>query len=69
MRLKYTKDSAMGDILRICRQLLSKDTFEKILPQLLQSMKGGHDITTKSNCIAFMSDLVLENRAEEVIGP
>ena len=59
----------MGDILKICRQMISKETFEKVLGELFQCMKSGHDLTTKSNAIIFIQDLILENRAEEVISP
>jgi hypothetical protein len=49
--------------------MISKETFEKVLTELFQVMKSGHDLTTKSNAITFISDIVLESRAEEVISP
>mmetsp|Transcript_19181 Transcript_19181/g.23728 ORF Transcript_19181/g.23728 Transcript_19181/m.23728 type:complete len:106 (-) Transcript_19181:1705-2022(-) len=47
MRNKMTKDSTQGEILAICREMMTTDTFDKILPQILQFCLSGHDITTK----------------------
>lgn len=35
MRNKLTSDSTLGDILMICRDTMTAETFEKILPTLL----------------------------------
>ena len=47
MRTKVTKQSTQGEILAICREMMVVDTFDKILPSLLQYAISGHDITTK----------------------
>jgi hypothetical protein len=49
--------------------MINKETFEKVLTELFQLIKSGHDLTTKSNAITFIQDIILENRAEEVISP
>jgi len=64
MRNKMTKESTHGEILSICREMMSADTFEKILQPLLQYAKTGHDITTKSSAVIFINDTVLEGRIE-----
>lgn len=62
LRNKYTKDSEWGSILQICRKQMEKDTFEKILPDLLNLMIKGHDLVTKSSAVSFIIDVILENR-------
>lgn len=47
MRNKMTKESTQGEILAICREMMTSETFDKILPQVLQFCLSGHDITTK----------------------
>jgi hypothetical protein len=41
---------------------MEKDTFEKILPGLLNLMIKGHDLVTKSSAVSFIIDVILENR-------
>jgi hypothetical protein len=43
LRLKYTKESAWGEILKICRDQMTPETFNKILNDLLGFMLKGHD--------------------------
>ena len=69
MRLRYTSGSPLGEILRTCRILITADTFDKVLPELFKLMKTGHDITTRSTAISFISDLIVENKHEGVIDP
>jgi len=69
MRLKYTSGSPMGDILRVCRNLITAETFEKVLPNLLNLMKTGHDLTTRSTAITFINEMMVENKYEGVIDP
>lgn len=59
MRNKMTKESTHGEILSICREMMTPETFEKILLPLLQYAKTGHDITTKSSAVIFINDTVL----------
>jgi hypothetical protein len=54
LRLKYTKDSAFGEILKICRDQMTEITFSKILNDLILLMKTGHDQITKSTAIQFV---------------
>ena len=62
MRIKYTKESAWGEILKICRDQMTQDTFNKILNDLFNFMFKGHDQITKSSSIAFIDDIILENK-------
>ena len=64
MRTKMTKESTHGEILQICREIMTKETFDKILPSLLQFAQSGHDISTKSTAVVFINDIVLEGRLE-----
>lgn len=64
MRNKMTKESTHGEILRICREMITADTFEKIIQPLLQYARSGHDISTKSSALIFINDMVLEGRLE-----
>ena len=64
MRNKMTKESVHGEILRICREMMTPETFEKILPNLLNFAKAGHDISTKSTATIFINDTVNEGRAD-----
>lgn len=64
MRTKMTKESTHGEILQICREMMTKETFDKILPSLLQFAQSGHDISTKSTAVVFINDIVLEGRLE-----
>ena len=59
-----TKESSQGEILSICREMMNPDTFDKILPQILQLALSGHDITTKQIAVTFISDIVLEGYIE-----
>lgn len=68
LRQKATKSSTAGEILSICREMMTAETFEKILPNLLQFSMSGHDITTKSIAVHFINDTVLEGR-QELINP
>ena len=62
MRLKYTKESAWGEILKICRDTMTEATFSKILNDLLGFILKGHDQVTRSSAIAFIDDAILENK-------
>lgn len=64
LKLKYTKDSTWGEILKICRDQMTQETFEKILPDVLNYMFKGHDLITKMTAISFISDIILENKME-----
>ena len=64
MRNKMTKESTHGEILRICREMMTPETFEKILPNLLNFVKAGHDISTKSTATIFINDTIHEGRAD-----
>jgi len=66
--MKYTKDSAWGEILTICRRKMTQETFDKILNDLINLMIKGHDLVTKSSAITFVQDIILENK-EELIKP
>lgn len=61
--MKFTKESGQGEILKICREMMTETTFDKILPDVLKLARTGHDITTKSTAIMFINDTVLENMA------
>ena len=43
LRIKYTKESAWGEILKICRDQMTQETFNKILNDVLNFMFKGHD--------------------------
>ena len=62
MRVKFTKESSWGEVLRICRDLLTEETFNKILNDIIGLMRGGHDITTRSGAVTFVQDIILENK-------
>ena len=62
MRIKYTKESAWGEILKICRDQMTQESFNTILNDLLTFMFKGHDQVTKSSAIAFIDDIILENK-------
>lgn len=62
LRLKYTKESAWGEILKVCRDMLTPETFDKLLNELLSFAFKGHDQITKSAAIAFIDDIILENK-------
>lgn len=64
MRTKMTKESTHGEILRICREMMNTETFDKILTSILQLAKGGHDIATKSTAVTFITDIVLEGKLD-----
>lgn len=64
MRTKVTKQSTQGEILAICREMMVVDTFDKILPALLQYSISGHDITTKQIAMNFINDAILEGRID-----
>ena len=64
LRSKVTKESTHGEILRICRDMMTPETFEKILPSLLNFAQKGHDIATKSTATLFINDTVHEGRAD-----
>ena len=67
LKLKFTKDSVHGEILKICREMMTEETFDKILPDILKLTRSGHDITTKSTAVMFISDSVLEN--QDMVSP
>jgi hypothetical protein len=62
LRLKYTREGAWGEILKICRDQMTQETFNKILNDILNFMFKGHDMITKSTAVAFIDDIVLENK-------
>eukprot|EP00347_Sterkiella_histriomuscorum_P023653 403333856 len=62
LRVKYTKESSWGEILKICRDQMTAQTFENILNELIQFMRAGHDNVTKSTAIVFVQDMILENK-------
>ncbi|CDW80673.1 proteasome-associated protein ecm29 homolog [Stylonychia lemnae] len=62
LRIKFTKESSWGEVLKICRELLTEETFNKILNDIIALMRGGHDTTTKSAAITFVQDIILENK-------
>ena len=64
MRNKMTKESTQGEILSICRETMTTETFDKIQPQILQLALSGHDITTKQIAVIFINDIILEGRLE-----
>lgn len=64
LKLKYTRDSTWGEILKICRDQMYQETFEKILNDILNFMFRGHDQITKSMAIAFINDMILENKLD-----
>lgn len=51
----------MGEILRVCRNLITAETFDKVLPNMLNLMKTGHDVTTRSTAISFINEMMSEN--------
>lgn len=59
--MKFTKDSVHGEILKICRDMMTEQTFDSIVNELIKLMKQGHDISTKSTATQFVSDIILEN--------
>ena len=67
LKLKFTKESVHGEILKICREMMSEETFDKILPDILKLTRTGHDITTKSTAVVFISDTIQET--ENKISP
>ena len=68
MRLKYSKESAQGEILKICRDFMTESTFDSILPGLLSFLRGSHDITTKASAVSFISDIIVEGK-QNIIAP
>ena len=64
MRVKYSQDSANGEILKICREMMTVETFDKVLPDILKSLRAGHDLLTKSLAATFISDTILEGRSD-----
>jgi hypothetical protein len=44
MRMKMAQETQHGEILKICRQMMTQETFEKILNDLLKIMRQGHDV-------------------------
>ena len=62
LRLKYTRDSTWGEILKICREQMTEETFSKILNDLIGLMRTGHDQITKSTAISFVQDIILEKQ-------
>ncbi len=62
MRVKYTKESAWGEILKICREQMTERTMEKILNDVINIMRNAHDLVTKSSAIQFVSDIILEGK-------
>ena len=67
--MRYTSGSPMGEILRVCRNLITAETFDKVLPNMLNLMKTGHDVTTRSTAISFINEMMSENKYEGVIEP
>lgn len=61
--MKMTKESTQGEILRICREMMTEATFDKILPEILKLARFGHDMITKTTATTFINDTVLENSA------
>ena len=62
LRMRYSRESIQGEILKICRSLMTQDTFDALLVVLLQIVqKGNYDETTKQTAVAFIQDVVLEN--------
>lgn len=41
---------------------MTEPTFVRILNDLINLMRTGHDVTTKSSAIQFVQDIVLENK-------
>jgi len=68
LKMKYTNEGTWGEILKICRDQMTPETFEKILPDLLLFLRQGHDALTKSAAASFINDIVLEQR-EHLIKP
>lgn len=62
LKLKYTKESTWGEILKVCRDQMTEETFNKILNDLMGYMFKGHDVITRSAAVAFISDIILENK-------
>lgn len=60
--MKYTKDSSRGEILKICRDQMTAETFDKVMNQLITFIRTGHDNLTKSTAIEFIKDIILENK-------
>ena len=64
MRNKMAKESTHGEIMRICREMMTIETFDKILPAILQYARSGHDLSTKSTAVIFINDVVIEGRLD-----
>lgn len=46
--MRYSRESILGEILKICRALMTQETFDELLVVLLQIIsKGNHDDFTK----------------------
>jgi hypothetical protein len=64
LKLKYTKESTWGEILKVCRDQLTQSTFDKIVNDLIHIMRSSHDSLTKSTAVQFVNDLILENKKD-----
>ena len=43
---------------------MTVETFDKVLPDILKSLRAGHDLLTKSLAATFISDTILEGRSD-----
>lgn len=60
--MRYSRESILGEILKICRALMTQETFDELLVVLLQIMqKGNHDDFTKQTASGYIQDVILEN--------
>ena len=55
LRMRYSRESILGEILKICRSLMTQETFDELLVVLLQIMsKGNHDDFTKQTASGYI---------------
>jgi hypothetical protein len=62
MKLKFSKDTTWGEILRICRDQMTQETFSKILTDLLILVRQGSDSVIKASAVSFINDIILEQK-------
>jgi hypothetical protein len=51
LKVKYAKESTWGEILKICRDQMTEETFSRILNDLIGFMRSGHDLITKTTAV------------------
>jgi hypothetical protein len=62
LKMRYSRESVNGEILKICRSLMKKETFDQVMPTLLQVIqKANYDLMTKLTVCGFIQEIVLEN--------